>query len=104
MVVMAATNCSVAAERVQGALARRRGALEADRQRQGAHPGRGIDQGELPADTDALALANFYAIVYQGMSMQAKDGATHKSLLARGARWRCARGPADREPASRSPT
>ena len=38
----------------------------------------GIDEGELPADTDAAALANFYATVYQGMSMQAKDGATQR--------------------------
>ena len=79
MVVMAATNCSVGAERVQEALAKRRSAAEAGIE---ARIQRGIDQGELPADTDALALANFYAIVYRGMSMQAKDGATHKSLLA----------------------
>ena len=43
---------------------------------------RGIADGELAADTDAGALANFYATVYQGMSMQAKDGAPRASLLA----------------------
>jgi TetR/AcrR family transcriptional regulator, copper-responsive repressor len=79
MVVMAATNCSVGAERVQEALAKRRGLAEAGIK---ARIQRGIDDGELPADTDALALSNFYAIVYRGMSMQAKDGATHASLLA----------------------
>ena len=42
----------------------------------------GIDNGELPPDTDAKDLANFYATIYQGMSMQAKDGATHESLMA----------------------
>ena len=79
MVVMAATNCSAAAERVQGALLLRRAEAIADvgRRIQG-----GIDGGELPADTDASGLANFYATIYQGMSMQAKDGATHESLAA----------------------
>ena len=79
MMVMATTNCSVAAEHVQNALAKRRAlgvaAMEARIQR-------GIKEGELPADTDAGALANFYATVYQGMSMQAKDGASRGSLLA----------------------
>jgi AcrR family transcriptional regulator len=79
MVVMAATNCSAAAERVQGALARRRAEAIANvtRRIQGA-----VDDGELPPDTDAADLANFYATVYQGMSMQAKDGATQEALLA----------------------
>ena len=79
MMVMATTNCSVAAEHVQNALAKRRalgvGTMQDRIQR-------GIDEGELPADTDAGALANFYATVYQGMSMQAKDGATQASLQA----------------------
>jgi TetR/AcrR family transcriptional regulator, copper-responsive repressor len=78
MMVMATTNCSVAAEHVQSALARRRllgvGLMQQRIQR-------GIDEGELPAETDAGALANFFATVYQGMSMQAKDGAPKASLL-----------------------
>lgn len=78
MMVMATTNCSVAAEHVQEALARRRALgvslLQARIQRD-------IDSGELPADTDAQSLATFYATVYQGMSMQAKDGASQDSLL-----------------------
>jgi AcrR family transcriptional regulator len=79
MVVMAATNCSAAAERVQDALLLRRTEAIANvgRRIQG-----GIDNGELPPDTDAKDLANFYATIYQGMSMQAKDGATHESLVA----------------------
>ncbi len=79
MVVMAATNCSAAAERVQDALLLRRTEAIANlgRRIQG-----GIDGAELPADTDAKDLANFYATIYQGMSMQAKDGATHESLMA----------------------
>ena len=79
MVVMAATNCSATAERVQDALLLRRTEAIANvgRRIQG-----GIDNGELPSDTDAQDLANFYATIYQGMSMQAKDGATHESLMA----------------------
>jgi AcrR family transcriptional regulator len=79
MVVMAATNCSAAAERVQNALCLRRAEAIADlgRRIQG-----GIDSGELPPDTEAKDLANFYAAIYQGMSLQAKDGATHEALMA----------------------
>ena len=78
MVVMAATNCSAAAERVQDALLLRRTEALADVRRriQGD-----IDLGQLPANTDAAELASFYGAVYQGMSMQAKDGATRDGLL-----------------------
>ena len=79
MMVMATTNCSVAAEHIQAALVKRRALGVAMMQ---ARIQRGIDGGELPAATDAGTLANFYATVYQGMSMQAKDGATRASLLA----------------------
>jgi hypothetical protein len=79
MVVMATTNCSVAAERVQASLAKRRAEGE---ERVHRRIQQGIDNGELPIGTDALALANFYVTVYQGMSMQAKDGASRDTLLA----------------------
>jgi len=79
MVVMAATNCSIASAHIQAALAKRRAASEAGiRQR----IEQGIREGELPADTDAAALANFYTTVFQGMSIQARDGASRASLLA----------------------
>jgi len=79
MMVTATTNCSIAAEHIQAALVKLR-ALGVERMQ--ARIQLGIDDGELPTDTDARALANFYATVYQGMSMQAKDGASRKSLLA----------------------
>ncbi|MEP6873250.1 MAG: TetR/AcrR family transcriptional regulator [Burkholderiales bacterium] len=79
MVVMATTNCSVAAEHVQTALTKRRAAAIATIKLRIQH---GVDNGELPSDTDAKALSNFYSTVYQGMSMQAKDGATRASLMA----------------------
>lgn len=78
MMVMATTNCSVAAEHIQEALVKRRALGLAIIQ---ARIQRGIDEGDLPAATDAAALANFYVTVYQGMSMQAKDGAPRESLL-----------------------
>ncbi|MEO6898144.1 MAG: TetR/AcrR family transcriptional regulator [Caldimonas sp.] len=79
MMVTAATNCSVAAEHVQAILARLRAVgVQAMRDR----IQRGVDERELPEGTDAGTLASFYATVYQGMSMQAKDGATRASLKA----------------------
>ncbi len=43
---------------------------------------RGIDEGDVPAGTDAGALADFYSTILMGMSLQARDGATRKGLLA----------------------
>lgn len=43
---------------------------------------RGITEGELPAHTDAAALAGFYLAVLQGMSTQARDGGTRYKLRA----------------------
>ena len=39
-----------------------------------------VGAGELPARTDAHALATFYAAVLQGMSAQARDGAAKTDL------------------------
>ncbi|WP_420884765.1 TetR family transcriptional regulator C-terminal domain-containing protein, partial [Actinomadura geliboluensis] len=36
--------------------------------------------GELPATANPKALAHYFAAVIQGMSQQARDGATHKTL------------------------
>ncbi len=36
--------------------------------------------GELPADSDILALARFYGAIVQGMSVQAIDGASASAL------------------------
>jgi AcrR family transcriptional regulator len=79
MVVMATTNCSVAAAHVQTALTKRRAAALTSIK---SRIQNGIDVGELPEGTDAKALSNFYSAVYQGMSMQAKDGASRANLLA----------------------
>jgi AcrR family transcriptional regulator len=79
MVVSAATNCSAGAVHVQAALAARRRRAEANLK---ARIAQGVKQGELPAGTDCGALAKFYCTVIEGMSIQARDGASRKSLLA----------------------
>lgn len=56
---------------------------ERRRERQAALQARiqqGVDGGELPAQADAAALARFFNTVLQGMSMQARDGATRAAL------------------------
>jgi AcrR family transcriptional regulator len=42
---------------------------------------RAVREGELPTRLDCQAVATFYATVQQGMSIQARDGATRKTLL-----------------------
>ncbi|WP_095091543.1 TetR/AcrR family transcriptional regulator [Mesorhizobium sophorae] len=43
---------------------------------------RGVAEGELPVGFDCSAAATFYATVQHGMSIQARDGASHSALLA----------------------
>jgi AcrR family transcriptional regulator len=43
---------------------------------------RAVAEGELSASLDCEALATFYATVQQGMSIQARDGASRATLLA----------------------
>jgi hypothetical protein len=40
----------------------------------------GIANGELPATTDIEGLSRFYLSVYQGMAVQARDGAATAEL------------------------
>lgn len=42
----------------------------------------GIRDGDLPDGTDVSGLAAFYATVMQGLSLQARDGASHDDLLS----------------------
>jgi AcrR family transcriptional regulator len=43
---------------------------------------RGQAEGDVPATADAAAVAAFYTTFLQGMSIQARDGATKQQLLA----------------------
>lgn len=79
MLVMSTANCSADSAHVQDALAQRRATLKA---RLKARIDRAVDEGELAPGTDTAALTDFYSMVIQGMSLQARDGATRKSLLA----------------------
>jgi TetR/AcrR family transcriptional regulator, copper-responsive repressor len=79
LLIMAATNCSAESAHVQAALAKRRKAGEAAFM---VRILRGVRDGELPAGTDARALGKLYYTVFEGMSIQARDGATRKSLLS----------------------
>ncbi len=40
----------------------------------------GVNEGELPASTDIDGLSRFYLGVFQGMAVQARDGATSDAL------------------------
>ena len=79
MVVASAINGSPQSEHLQAALRDCR--LEAEA-RIAAKIKRGVRDGELPPGTNAAALGKFYMTVMQGMTIQARDGATQKELLA----------------------
>ena len=77
LVVHAATNCST--PEVEESLRERRNAnIAAFESRIRAD----IAAGELPAGTDAAALARYTGAVIQGMSQQARDGASREELEA----------------------
>ncbi|WP_420998230.1 TetR/AcrR family transcriptional regulator [Cupriavidus sp. 30B13] len=78
MLMSAAVSSPVETE-VQEAVVRLRGAVERALCERIA---RGIADGELPAGTDAGALAGFYLAILQGMSTQARDGASRGKLCA----------------------
>jgi len=78
MMVMAATTSTGTSAAFQQVLARQRDEGKAHLK---ARIQQGIKDGDMPADTDAAALANFYQAIIAGMSLQARDGATRKTLL-----------------------
>ncbi len=77
MMLAAATTGS--APKLQAALARKRTDARA---RMRARIERGLKEGDVPPGTDAAGLSDFYATIMTGLSMQARDGASRKSLLA----------------------
>ena len=82
MVVTSATNCTAADSHVQEVLANYREQMETGIR---TRLDRGVEEGDLAADTDTAALASFYVTVIHGMSTQARDGAAREKLLAIGA-------------------
>jgi len=79
MIVSATGSRTVSGERVSHAMAQRRSwALV----RLSCRIDAGVAAGELPAGTDAELLASFYMTVYQGMALQARNGASTQALVA----------------------
>ncbi|MFF7179295.1 TetR family transcriptional regulator [Streptomyces sp. NPDC008121] len=77
LMISAATNCSN--PEVEQALRDRRNSNLASFEER---IGRGVAAGELPAGTDVTTLARLLGAVLQGMSQQARDGATREELEA----------------------
>ena len=78
MMMMAAATSANASRGLQARLARDRAESHA---RMRARIERGIADGDVPPGTDAGALADFFAALITGMSMQARDGVSRASLL-----------------------
>jgi AcrR family transcriptional regulator len=79
MIVLSAVACTQENERVRRYCAdHRRSVQEAIH----ARLRRAMIDGDLPAATDASALAAFYTTVLQGLSIQARDGAARARLHA----------------------
>ncbi len=78
MISLAGTHVPPALTALRGRMAGYRGAAQsamADRIR------RGIDEGDVPKDTNVEALAAFYSALSRGMVVQARDGASRERLL-----------------------
>jgi AcrR family transcriptional regulator len=79
MMAMAVATTSGSSQQLQSTLAKQRAEQRA---RLKARIDQGLEAGELPPGTDTAALADFYATVISGMSLQARDGASSKTLMA----------------------
>ncbi|MET8245695.1 TetR/AcrR family transcriptional regulator [Streptomyces sp. NPDC005202] len=77
LVIHAATNCTT--PEIEESLRERRNANIAAFE---SRIKEGVAAGELPADTDAGALARYVGAIVQGMSQQARDGASREELEA----------------------
>jgi AcrR family transcriptional regulator len=77
MLVFSAMQCS--SEALQAKLAERRASVRAVLK---ARIDRGVAEGELARGADSDALVDFYSAVFQGMSLQARGGASPKRLTA----------------------
>ncbi|MEV7193402.1 TetR/AcrR family transcriptional regulator [Streptomyces sp. NPDC093510] len=77
LVITAATNCTT--PEVEETLRERRNATVAGFE---SRIRAAVAAGELPDHTDPVALSRFTAAVFQGMSQQARDGATRDDLEA----------------------
>jgi AcrR family transcriptional regulator len=79
MLILSALTCSAQAADVQAELASYRRATETAIS---ARLERARDEGEIPPATDVAGMASFSMTVIEGMSVQARDGASRPRLLA----------------------
>ncbi|WP_184815099.1 TetR/AcrR family transcriptional regulator [Actinophytocola algeriensis] len=79
MIVLAATTYTERSEQVRDHLAGLRRGMERLFQ---DRVDRGIADGDVPAGVDAAGVAAFYNAVMEGMSVQARDGASRAALIA----------------------
>jgi len=79
MIVLAATNCTSEHDTVRDFAMSCRGRTEEGIR---ARLERGVAEGDLPKGTDAAGLAAFYATVLNGLSVQARDGASRERLMS----------------------
>ena len=79
LMLMASTTSGNGSEGLQKWIAQKRNAA---RENLRGRIKRGIEEGDVPAETDATALTDFYFTVLTGMALQAREGASRRSLLA----------------------
>lgn len=77
MVVLSALHITEASKAVRAEMADRRKRNESGLVERLA---RGVEEGEIASSTDLATVARFYITVQQGMSIQARDGATLNAL------------------------
>jgi AcrR family transcriptional regulator len=79
MIVLTAMACTRENECVRDFCAERRRSAQQQLHRRLE---RAVAEGELPKSTDTAALADYYTTVLQGLSIQARDGASREKLHA----------------------
>ena len=77
MISLACTQVAPALTCLRDTMAGYRGAAQSA---MAARIRRGIDEGDVPADTDVEALAAFFSTLSRGLAIQARDGASHERL------------------------
>lgn len=79
LMMMATTTAANSSEALRKVIASKRSIA---RENMRARIRRGIEEGDVPPGTDVGALTDFYFTILTGMALQAREGATRKSLLA----------------------
>jgi AcrR family transcriptional regulator len=77
MISLACTQVPPALTCLRDTMAEHRGAAQSA---MAARIQRGIDEGDVPKDTDVEALAAFYSALSRGLALQARDGASRERL------------------------